>query len=131
MGELRRIVVFNLGMEGICHSLTRSLNSRKRPLRVLGDYGRNAYQKPPQSVFYRRPDELSQVKRPTVGGEPGSQLSHHMRCQQITPMKGMHGLVWPIQTALIMHPCGPQIHIRRSKHVFIDPNGTVKRQQWK
>lgn len=33
----------------------------------------------------------------------------------------MHRSVCHIQTKLIMCPCGPQIHIHRHEHVFIDP----------
>lgn len=47
-------------------------------------------------------------------GRPGGELSRHMRCQQITPMKGTHGSVWLLQSALIMGPCG--------SHVPIDPD---------
>ena len=68
----------------------------------------------------------------TLGeGEGWRQLSHHMRWQQITPMKGMHRSVQLIQTTLIMCPCGPQIHSHRQEHVLIDLAGTVQRQQSK
>lgn len=83
----------------------------------------------PRLAFW--PARWTFPREATHWGEGWRQLSHHMRCQQITPMKGMHRSAWLIQTALIMRPCGPQIHSHRQEHVLIDLTVTVQRQHSK
>lgn len=74
------------------------------------------------------PDKLSQEKEFLQRGEGWRQLSQHVRCWQITPLKGMHRSARLIQSALIMRPCGPWIHNHGQEHVLIDPTVSAQRR---
>lgn len=59
------------------------------------------------------PREGTQRER---GGPEGTVTSHEMPADNT--YGGQHGSVRLLQTALIMRPCGPQIHSHRQEHVF-------------